>query len=230
MHVWALGLSCETPAAPPNRAAGARTSQPENSKRAHFRAPALQTPPKFHEKDQKEEKNEFCGGREKFWASHPSGPPPFRAPHPSGPPLGLAPGLHEKNQTIKHFPDKASQKIGTTFSSLINTEGDLNCTGSELVDADITSEPRFHIGLGAEGAIFAITTGAVVAHVHLWRRVHKSRLTQKSILLWGDGRNRAQGAINVVVTAVVNCYEIVQGQVRTVERVPGVCGPGCCHF
>ena len=53
MHVWALGLSCETPAAPPDRAAGARTRQPENSKRAHLRVPALQTPPKFHEKDQK---------------------------------------------------------------------------------------------------------------------------------------------------------------------------------
>ena len=53
-----LGLSCETPAAPPDRAAGARTRQPENSKRAHLSAPALQTPPKFHEKDQKRGRKE----------------------------------------------------------------------------------------------------------------------------------------------------------------------------
>ena len=67
MHVWALGLSCETPAAPPDRAAGARTRQPENSKRAHFRAPALQTPPKFHErpKREKEERKLWRGGGKK---------------------------------------------------------------------------------------------------------------------------------------------------------------------
>ena len=41
------------------------TRQPESPKRAHLSAPALQTPPKFNEKDQqeREEKNEFCGGR-----------------------------------------------------------------------------------------------------------------------------------------------------------------------
>ena len=48
----------ETPAAPPDRAAGARTRQPENSKRAHLSAPAPQTPPKFHEKDQKRGRKE----------------------------------------------------------------------------------------------------------------------------------------------------------------------------
>ena len=96
MHVWALGLSCETPAAPPDRAAGARTRQPENSKRAHLSAPALQTPPKFHEKDQKRGKNnKNCGGRGKKARNF--GPPPFGPHplglHPSGPSLflGLAP-------------------------------------------------------------------------------------------------------------------------------------------
>ena len=42
--------------------------QPENSKRAHFRvrAPALQTPPKFHGRTPRERrKNENCGGRVK---------------------------------------------------------------------------------------------------------------------------------------------------------------------
>ena len=34
------------------------TRQPENSKRAHFREPALQTPPKFHEKTPKRGKKE----------------------------------------------------------------------------------------------------------------------------------------------------------------------------
>ena len=48
--------------APPDRAAGARTRQPENSKRAHFRAPALQTPPKFHARTPRErKKKENCG-------------------------------------------------------------------------------------------------------------------------------------------------------------------------
>ena len=62
----ALGLSCETVVAPPDRAAGARTRQPENSKRAHLRVPALQTPPKFNEKTPREtRKNEISGGREK---------------------------------------------------------------------------------------------------------------------------------------------------------------------
>ena len=98
-HVWALGLSCETLTAPPDRAAGARTRQPENSKRAHLSALALQTPPKFHEKTPREGRKERILRRDreksaKFWASHPSGPHPSGLhpsnphpsnPHPSGP-------------------------------------------------------------------------------------------------------------------------------------------------
>ena len=43
------------------------TRQPENSKRAHFRAPALQTPPKFHEKtpQKREERMKIVVGGEK---------------------------------------------------------------------------------------------------------------------------------------------------------------------
>ena len=41
------------------------TRQPENSKRAHFRALALQTPPKFHEKTPREKRSENGGGRGK---------------------------------------------------------------------------------------------------------------------------------------------------------------------
>ena len=75
-------------------------------------APALQTPPKFHEKTPQRRKNEISGGREKkkreilapfgpptlrppnpsrphlFWVRAPTlpGPHPFRPPTPSGPP------------------------------------------------------------------------------------------------------------------------------------------------
>ena len=49
------------------------TRQPENSKRAHLRAPALQTPPKFQGPPREGRKNENCGGRwekrAKFWRS-----------------------------------------------------------------------------------------------------------------------------------------------------------------
>ena len=96
--VWALGLSCEAPAA---------LGPPElhtNSIHSHFRVPALQTPPKFHEKTPKEgRKNENCSGRgkksAKFWVSHPSLPLPFgaaffwvRVPNPFGATLFLGLG------------------------------------------------------------------------------------------------------------------------------------------
>ena len=60
----------------------------------HLSVPALQTPPKFHEKTPQREKKKmkFPVGESKksakFWASHPSGPPTLRAP------LFLGPGPH----------------------------------------------------------------------------------------------------------------------------------------
>ena len=85
------------------------TRQPENSKRAHFRAPALHTPPKFHEKTLPREgrKNEKCGGRgekaRKFWASTLSGP------HPSGPhPPGASP-FNLNTQTRRHLNTQTPQ-------------------------------------------------------------------------------------------------------------------------
>ena len=57
------------------------TRQPENSKRAHFRASALQTPPKFDERTPKSEKKgkKIVAERGKksanFWASTLRGPP-----------------------------------------------------------------------------------------------------------------------------------------------------------
>ena len=60
------------------------TRQHENSKRAHSRVPALQTPPKFHDRTPRKEERTKMGAGEgkkkaKFWASHPS------KPHLSGP-------------------------------------------------------------------------------------------------------------------------------------------------
>ena len=89
-------------AAPPDRAVGARTRQPENSKRAHLSAPALQ---KHHQNStrrllRERRKNEISGGREKKKREIPptlraptfSGFGPLRAPTPSGPhPFGPPP-------------------------------------------------------------------------------------------------------------------------------------------
>ena len=79
------------------------------TKRAHFRTPALQTPPKFHEKTPRETQKERNGGgkgkkkREILglppfgappFGAHPSGAPPFGAPLFLGsglPPLGAPP-------------------------------------------------------------------------------------------------------------------------------------------
>ena len=92
-----------TPPPDPRRLWGRRglTRQPENSKRAHLRVPALQTPPKFHEKTPRETKKntketpreskkerKWCGNgekRAKFWASHLRAPTAPCGPHPSGP-------------------------------------------------------------------------------------------------------------------------------------------------
>ena len=75
------------------------TRQPENSKRAHFRARRFETPPKFHEKTPRGKKRtNFPVGEgkqsAKFWAPHPSGLHPsglhpfggstLRGLHPSG--------------------------------------------------------------------------------------------------------------------------------------------------
>ena len=79
--------------------------QTENSKRAHVRAPALQTPPKFHERNPKREKKERKLWREREKSAN-FGPSTFRGPtfsgfgphpsrlHPSslpfgGPPFGV---------------------------------------------------------------------------------------------------------------------------------------------
>ena len=77
MYVWALGLSCETPAG------------------LHMtRASTLQTPQKFHEKTPREteKKAKMGAGEDKKKAKcslpHPLGPPPFGATLFGAPPFG----------------------------------------------------------------------------------------------------------------------------------------------
>ena len=55
------------------------TQQPENSKRAHLRVPALQTPPKFHENTPRETQKERNGGGRGKKARN-FGPPTLRGP------------------------------------------------------------------------------------------------------------------------------------------------------
>ena len=61
------------------------TRQPENSKRAHLRVPALQTPPNFHEKTPREREKERKWGREREKKARNFGPPAF-GPPPFEPP------------------------------------------------------------------------------------------------------------------------------------------------
>ena len=79
MHVWALGLSCEAPAAlrPPGLHTTTRELQTWPQR--------FQTPPKFHEKTLKREKKERKLWREKGKKARNVGPPTLRGPHPSGP-------------------------------------------------------------------------------------------------------------------------------------------------
>ena len=63
------------------------TRQPENSKRAHFRAPALQTPPKFHEKTTQRDTERAKRWREREEKARNFGPPTLRGPTLRGPTL-----------------------------------------------------------------------------------------------------------------------------------------------
>ena len=82
---------------------------PENSNRAHFRAPTFQTPPKFHKRTRKKGKKEIVVGEGKrnFGPSHPSGPPLFLGlgPHPWRPPPFGAPQLAPPS-TDNFFPSE----------------------------------------------------------------------------------------------------------------------------
>ena len=89
MHIWALGLSCETPAAsgPPGLLTTARELQT-----CTFQGPGASNTTKIPRKDPKREKEERKLWREegkksaKFWAPHPSGLHASGGNYPSGPP------------------------------------------------------------------------------------------------------------------------------------------------
>ena len=101
--------------------------KPRRGRRLHTSAPAPQTPPKFHERTpEREEKNEFCGGRVKkkreifglppfwsppFWAK-PFWPKPFWPP-PFEPPLLGSMGPHPLHPptTTQHTQKKPEQSI-----------------------------------------------------------------------------------------------------------------------
>ena len=73
------------PAAPPDRAAGARTRQPENSKRAHFRAPGASNTTKIPRKDPKREKEERKLWQRRAKKARNFGPPTLRGSTLRGP-------------------------------------------------------------------------------------------------------------------------------------------------
>ena len=91
------------------------TRQPENSKRAHLSVPALQTPPKFHEKTPRERrKNEISGGREKKKREI------FRAPTPFGPPLFLGSGLHSSGPPTPSGPHQKQNWPNAVWPNSVN--------------------------------------------------------------------------------------------------------------
>ena len=85
---------------------------PRTPKRAHFRVPAFKNTTKFHERTQERERRMIIVAERKkesakFWAPHPSGPPPF-GPHP----------LWSQNSTSKNWPNSklAELEIGRSGS------------------------------------------------------------------------------------------------------------------
>ena len=74
-------LGCRVKPRHPHRAAGARTRQPENSKRAYLSVPVFKNTTKIQREDpqrRKKRTNLLAGEgkkRAKFWAPHPSRPP-----------------------------------------------------------------------------------------------------------------------------------------------------------
>ena len=87
-----------TPTRPGHR--GSQHNKPENSKRAHFRAPALQKPHQNSTKRPPRErrKKEHCGGRGKKIARN-FGPPTLLRPSPPRGPTLQGPSTHTKTPT-----------------------------------------------------------------------------------------------------------------------------------
>ena len=91
MHVWALRLSCETPAAPPDRAAGGSHTTARELQTCTFEGPGASNTTKIPRKKPKEREKRIktvAGeGKKsaKFWAATLRGPtlrgPQLRGPH-----------------------------------------------------------------------------------------------------------------------------------------------------
>ena len=103
LHTNTDCIDCPTPASGPP---GLHTTTRE-LKTCTFQGPALQTPPKFHERTPRErerEKKENCGGRREKKARNfgpPTLHPTLSGPHPSGAPLFLGLGLHPSGPPLR---------------------------------------------------------------------------------------------------------------------------------
>ena len=115
VHVWALGLWCETPA----------DSGPRE--RAHLSAPAFKNTTKIPRKDQKkrEERNKIVAGEKKsakFWAPHPSGPHQGLGDHPERPPpfgaSQFGATLRRRVGLQRHWPKQVNTFTGLNRSGL----------------------------------------------------------------------------------------------------------------
>ena len=89
--VWALGLSCETPAAPPDRVRRGSHTTARELQTCTFQGPCASNTTKIPRKRPKDRGKRIknCGGRgkkksAKFWAPPPFGAPPFGASTFSG--------------------------------------------------------------------------------------------------------------------------------------------------
>ena len=104
-------------------AAGASHDSPRTPKRAHLSAPALPTPPKFHEKTPREGKKERILWREREKKARNFGPPTLRAPTLRGPtfsgfgPLACTPPLY----ATFHKPPCSSHAVKLVSTSSICT-------------------------------------------------------------------------------------------------------------
>ena len=90
MHVWALWLSCETPAAPPDGPQGLAHDN-QRTPNVHIERPSPSNTTKIPREDpEREERMKFLVGesiKARNFGPPPFGPPPSW-PHPFGPPFG----------------------------------------------------------------------------------------------------------------------------------------------
>ena len=123
MHIWALGLSCETPAAPLTRQQG----------------PGASTPPKFHERTprerRKKKKNVAGGGKKK---ARNFGPPTLLGSTLLGSTLRRPHTLSSQNSTCKNWP-----KTNWPKSKLAEVDRAHHVSGGNAWSA-LTS-PRCHL-------------------------------------------------------------------------------------